>query len=336
MSSLRFSLATIANRVGGELRGEESAEVSGLGTLETAGPNQVTFARSSEFADSAKASKAGAILVSEFMDIECPQIRVTNPDLAFAKAAQLFHPRPRATTHEVHASAIVDETATLESPVRIGAGVVVGPGVTIGAGSVIGPGCVIEAGVIIGQNCWLSANVTLCHNVRLGDRVVLHPGSVIGADGFGFAPDNGTWTYIPQVGTVHLQDDVEIGANSTVDRGTMGPTTVERGTKIDNLVHVGHNSTIGEHTIIAGFSAIAGSVKVGHHCMFAGHVAVASHLSIPPKTHLGGATVVLRTIRESGRYMGHPVQPFQDSVRWMRRVVDFEGLDSRVKALESE
>ncbi|MEO0480742.1 MAG: UDP-3-O-(3-hydroxymyristoyl)glucosamine N-acyltransferase [Planctomycetota bacterium] len=336
MASLRFSLATIANRVGGELRGEESAEVSGLGTLDTAGPNQVTFARSNEFADSAKASKAGAILVSEFMDIERPQIRVSDPDLAFAKTAQLFHPRPRATTHEVHASAIIDESANLESPVRIGAGVVIGAGVKIGAGSVVGPGCVIEDGVVLGQNCVLVANVTLCHDIQLGDRVILHPGSVIGADGFGFAPDNGTWAFIPQIGTVQLQDDVEIGANSTVDRATMGATTVERGTKIDNMVHVGHNSTIGEHSIIAGFSAIAGSVKVGHHCMFAGHVAVASHLSIPPETQLGGASVVLRTIRKSGRYMGHPLQPLQDSIRWMRRVIDIEDLDSRVKGLERE
>jgi UDP-3-O-[3-hydroxymyristoyl] glucosamine N-acyltransferase len=234
-----------------------------------------------------------------------------------------------------HPSAVIEADAAVDPTAWIGPNAYVGAGAKIGARAQIGPNSVVFAQAVVGAATRLVAHVTLCAGARIGERCLLHPGVVIGADGFGHAPDQDGFVKIPQVGSVRIGDDVEIGANSTIDRGAIGDTVVERGVKIDNQVQVGHNCHIGEHTVISGCVGISGSVTIGRRCMLGGMVGVVGHLQITDDVYLTGKTMVTHSITKPGLYSGQ--LPFDEARRFRRNSARFQQLDElarRVRALE--
>jgi UDP-3-O-[3-hydroxymyristoyl] glucosamine N-acyltransferase len=300
------TVAALAELVGGRLVGDGSRSIVGLGDLRSAGPNQIGFVRHARYRAAAQSSRAGALLLVAALDTDASQILVDDVDLAYAKVALHFHPVPRAHVHRVHPAAVVDAEADLEPPVEIGANAVIGR-CRIGAGSVVMSGAVLMDGTTLGRNCVIYPNATIYANVRLGERVIVHASAVIGSDGFGYAHGTSGWIKVPQLGTVELADDVEIGAGTAIDRGTLGSTRIGPRTKIDNLCHIAHNCVIGSEVAMAAGGMIAGSTTIGDRCVFAGQVGIAGHLNVAADVRLGGATVVLRDIPNGGDYMGHPV-----------------------------
>jgi UDP-3-O-[3-hydroxymyristoyl] glucosamine N-acyltransferase len=257
-----------------------------------------------------------------------------NPYAAYARIAADLHPEP-GFAPGIQAGAHVDPTAEVAADAHVAPGAVVAAGARIGAGAYIGPNCVVGAGARVGAGSRLVANVTVCHGVRLGARVLLHPGAVIGADGFGLAREPEGWIKVPQLGSVTIGDDVEIGANTTVDRGAIDDTVIEDGVKLDNQIQVAHNVRIGAHTVIAGCTGISGSTTIGRNCMIAGAVGIGGHLEIPDGTVVTGMTMVSRSIPKRGVYSGS--LPFDEAGRWRRNSARFRQLDTlarRVAQLE--
>jgi UDP-3-O-[3-hydroxymyristoyl] glucosamine N-acyltransferase len=281
-------------------------------------------------------TKAGAVILRE-ADVDaapCTVLIADNPELAFARAARLLHPRSRPAVG-VHPSAVVDDRASIDPSASIGPLCVVEAGVRIDAGVEIGPHCSIGAGSSIGADTRLVANVVVCAGARIGARVLLHPGAVIGREGFGFARDGERWVRIPQVGGVRLGDDVEIGANSAVDRGAIEDTVIGDGVKVDNLVQIGHNVVIGENTAMAACSGISGSTSIGARCTVAGAVGMAGHLHIADDVHFTGMAMVTRSQSEAGVYSsGIPAMPNAQWRRTIGRLRRLESLEQRVQQLE--
>jgi UDP-3-O-[3-hydroxymyristoyl] glucosamine N-acyltransferase len=313
--------ASLAELVAGRLIGDGARRIVGLGDLRTAGPEQIGFVRHKRYRDAAAASKAGALLLAEELPTKASQILVDDVDVAYAKVALLFHPLPRATEHMVHPTAVVDPEAELEAPVQIGPRAVVGRA-RIGSGTVVMAGVVVGDDVTIGGDCVFYPNATIYPNVRIGNRVIVHANAVIGADGFGYAHEDGHWLKVPQLGTTVLEDDVEIGSLSTVDRATLGVTLVRAGSKIDNLCHIAHNCSIGYDVVMAGGAMVAGSTTIGDRCSIAGQVGITGHIKITDDVRLGGGTVVLRDIDKPGDYMGHPVLEKRRFMRLLRKLRD--------------
>jgi UDP-3-O-[3-hydroxymyristoyl] glucosamine N-acyltransferase len=253
-----------------------------------------------------------------------------NPYLGFAKVAAFFDPAPLAKPG-IAKTAVIDSTVQIPATASIGHHVVIEPGVTIGEHVVIGPGCVIGASAVLGENSILKANVTLYHHVIVGKRCVIHSGAVIGSDGFGNAQDQGKWIKIPQLGTVLIEDDVEIGANTTIDRGALGNTQIKQGAKLDNLIQIAHNVIIGEHTAIAAGVGIAGSVTIGKYCMIGGSCGIAGHLQIADKVYLAGMTGVAKSIEKSG-YYGSAI-PAKEAKDWARGVAHFYRMGKYVERI---
>lgn len=306
-----MSLADLAEALGGRLVGDGAAEITGVATVEEAGADQLTFLTNKAYRDKARESKAGGILVAEAdaKDMPMPCIVLSNPYLAFAQAMALFF-QPRAHAPGVHPTAIVHESAELGERVHIGPYVVVGEGARVGAGCVILAHAAIYEGAVLGEDCMLHTHVVVRERVELGNRVIVHNGSVIGADGFGFAPDaEGTWHKILQAGNVVIADDVEIQANSCVDRAAVGSTVIGEGTKLDNLVQVGHGGKIGKHTLLCGQVGLAGSIVVGNHVMMGGQVGSAGHITIEDGCEVAAQAGVMSDLTAGGRYAGTPAQP---------------------------
>jgi UDP-3-O-[3-hydroxymyristoyl] glucosamine N-acyltransferase len=308
----RVTASAIAELLGGELVGDPEKQVVGVGDLRAAGPEQLAFVRGQRFVDLARQSRAGILLVPEVLEglaQGTAQIVVRDVDAAFTRAALHFHPVPVADRRIVHPTAVVHPDADVADVVEIGAHAVVEARARLEAGVVLGPGVCIGAGSVVGERSVLRANVVLYPRVTIGARCIVHSGTVLGSDGFGYTPDRttGEFVKVPQLGTLEIGDDCEIGANVTIDRGALGPTRIGSGTKIDNLVHVGHNCDIGKHVAIAGFSALSGSTKLGDHVVCAGHVVSAGHLSVPAGTRVGGASVLRGDVDEPGDYIGYPL-----------------------------
>jgi UDP-3-O-[3-hydroxymyristoyl] glucosamine N-acyltransferase len=320
------SVASLAERIGGQVVGDGAVRITGVADLRVAGPTDLGFVRDPRYAELAGASRAGCVLVKAALDVPIAQIVVRDPASSFARVAQVFHPLPRATSHEVHPTAVIDGSAVLEEPVRVGAHVVIEAGVRVGAGTVIGAGSFLGAGVEVGQDCVIQPRVALHERSRLGNRVVLQAGTVIGSDGFGYARDGAEWVRIPQLGGVILEDDVELGAQCTVDRGALGDTRIGRGTKIDNMVHIGHNCVLGEDCLLAAFSALGGSTVLGDRVTFGGHICTAGHIKIASDVRVGGNSGIIADIPEKGDFMGYPVLP---KGRWMRSMVGIAKLSER-------
>jgi UDP-3-O-[3-hydroxymyristoyl] glucosamine N-acyltransferase len=336
------TVAEIAARIGGDLVGDGTRRISRLASLESAGPDAIAFLTGRRHARTAASSSAGAMIVSPAQASDAPptavRIVVADPYAAYARLSQWFAtllaPLPAAAG--IHPAAYVDPTARLGTGVRIGAGASVGARASIGEGSVIDSGCAIGVGVSIGDGARLHPNVTVYDGVRIGRRVVLHAGVVIGADGFGFAPTVSGFVKIAQLGSVTIGDDVEVGANSAIDRGSLDDTVIGDGVKIDNLVQIGHNVRIGDHTVVAGCAGIAGSATIGSRCMIGGGVGVAGHITICDGTIVGGMSLVERSVAEPGFYTG--AWPLQGHAQWERTAATLKQLPQlrqRLRALAS-
>lgn len=334
-----YHLSELAERFGLELRADHGRPIEGVGTLQDGTPNQVSFLANRAYAKALPTTKAGAVILGENDADQSPTACLIAPDpyLAFARIANLFDPRP-APQPGIHPSAVVSETAVIGDGASIGPNAVIGDGCRIGAGAAVGPCSVLEAHVSIGEACRLYANVTLGYGVSLGKRVIVHPGAVIGADGFGIAFAGDHWEKVPQLGSVEIGDDCEIGANTCIDRGAIGNTVLEEDVRLDNLVQIAHNVHIGAHTAMAGRTGIAGSTKIGKYCLFAGASGASGHLEIADRTTVAATSAVFRSITEPGTTWSAqiPARPIRE---WQKNVARLQSLDDlarTVKRLEKQ
>lgn len=311
------TVAALAQLVGGRLIGDGSRRITGLGDLRTAGPEHIGFVRHARYHAAAKTTRAGALLADTELATAASLVVVGDVDAAYAKIALHFHPVPRATVHSVHPTAVVDPGAQLEPPVMVGPRAVIGRS-CIGSGTVISAGVVIGDGCTIGRDCFFRPNVTIYEQVQLGDRVILQANAIVGSDGFGYAREGTRWLKVPQLGTAVLEDDVELGAATAIDRATLGVTRIGARTKLDNLCHIAHNCNIGRDVVMAAGCMVAGSTTVGDRCVFAGNVGISGHLQIAADVRLGGGTIVLKDLPEGGDYMGHPVLEKRRFLRLLR------------------
>ena len=327
-----FSLGELAARFGCTVRGDADARVTHVSTLQDADATAIAFVANPKYLRFLAETRAGAVIVpAEYAD-KCPMpaLIARNPYATYARIAQLLHPLPAAARGK-HPSAVVDSSARLDRSASVGPGCVVGADVELGPNVVLGPNCIVMAGARIGAGTRLTARVTVCDGVSIGERCIVHPGAVIGSDGFGNAPDRGTWIKIPQLGTVRIGDDVEIGANTTIDRGTLQDTVIEDGVKLDNLIQVAHNVRIGAHTAIAACVGIAGSTSIGKHCVIAGKVGIADQLEICDGVTILAMTAVSGSIRKPGVYSGAIGMDEVSSFR--RSAARFRQLDEMARSL---
>ena len=330
------TLGEIAAAINAELRGDPADEITNVASLHNAAPGDLTFYANTRYRADLEATRASAVMLAAADAQACPtaSLITEDPYLAYAKAARFLNPVPEFTPG-IHPSAVVEAGADVATSCFVGANSVIGAGAVIGAHTCVGPGCVVEEGVKIGSHCRIHSRVTLMQRVEIGMRVLVHPGVVIGADGYGIANDSGRWLKIPQLGNVIIGDDVEIGANTTIDRGALEDTVIEAGVKIDNQVQIGHNVRVGEHTAIAGAAVVAGSVKIGRRCMIGGASAINGHIEIADDVVLTGMSGVSNSIRQAGVYSSGV--PVTDNLTWRKNMVRFKRLDElarRVAAME--
>ena len=318
---MKLSVREIAKVIGGRVVGDEQTEISGIGSIGNAGPGDLVFVENIKHLQDALRCAASAIIAGPFAEQESRKktlLVVGNPRLAFARAAKLFHKREHRPG--IHPSAVVHESAKIGSAVSIEARAVVDENVTLGERTWIGAGSVIGAGVIMGDDCEVYPNVTIYSGTRIGDRVIVHAGAVLGSDGFGYVRDSAAGRYekFPQIGKLEIEDDVEIGANATVDRGALETTRIGRGTKIDNLVHVGHNVQIGEDVVIAAQSGFSGSVRIERDAIIGGQVGVGDHARIQEGVLLGAQCGVPsnKIVRGKGLvFWGTPARPIKEYLK---------------------
>ncbi len=331
-----LTLAELAERLGAELQGDGDITVSGVATLQQAEAGQLSFLANPRYRRYLAGTRAAAVILAEadarFSPV--PVLVTPNPYAGYALAASLLHPR-QPIKPGIHPSAAINASAQVDKSARIDAFCVIRAGARIGPRVHIGSGSVIGENVTIDEDSRLVARVTVLARARLGKRVLLHPGVVIGSDGFGMAAIEGRWQKVPQLGSVRIADDVEIGANTTVDRGALDDTVIETGVKIDNQVQIAHNVFIGAHTAIAACVGISGSSRIGSHCTLAGGVGVVGHIEIADHVHITGMSMVTRSIREPGTWSAGT--PLMQNPQWRRNAVLMKKLDSlnkRVRALE--
>jgi len=332
------TLAELAHRCHGELRGDPDYRINRIATLEAAGPHDIAFVAGEKYLSQLAVTHAGAVVLgnADAGLYSGNMLLSENPRLCFTCVAAMLHPPVRPPAG-VDAKAAIQTSADIATDAAIGPHAVVESGARVGRGVVIGAGCYVGRGAVIGDGTWLHANVTIGADCVLGQRCIVHPGAVIGSDGFGYARDGARWEKTPQLGRVTIGDDVEIGANTTIDRGALGDTVIERGVKLDNLIHIAHNVHIGEDTAMAACVGIAGSTRVGKRCTLAGQVGVVGHIEIADDVHITGATVVSHTIRQAGTYSsGTPLESYSS---WLKNAVRMRQLDEmarRLKKLEQK
>jgi len=335
-------LRDIIERLGGELIGDPATRIESIDPLEAAGPAAMAFLSNPLYEKQLAASRAACVIVAPaFRDAAAARgaaIVTPDPYLYFARLTQWWaeRTRPRAAP-SIHATAAIDPAARLGARVAVGAFAVIEAGAVVGDDASIGAHAVVAAGCSVGAATRIGPRVAIIAGTSIGARGIVHPGAVLGADGFGFAPDRGRWKKIEQLGRVVIGDDVEIGANTCIDRGALGDTVIADGVKIDNLVQVGHNVRIGAHTAIAGNVGIAGSTTIGAHCMLGGGSGVAGHVTITDHVIVGGATQISRSIAKPGFYSG--TFPFDDNASWEKNAAvlrNLHALRERVRALEKK
>jgi len=329
---IRVNLGELVRTFGGELIGGADVVISGVATLASAGPNDIAFLSNAKYRALLPDTRAGAVIlgVQDHDATPLPRIITSNPYAYMAKVSAFFHPVARPEPG-IDPTAVVEATATIASDASIGPHAVIAKHATIGARVVIGAGCYIGADVEIGADTFLYPGVIIYTACKLGARGILHSGVVIGADGFGIAQEGGRWHKVPQVGRVVIGDDVEIGANTTVDRGAFEDTVIEEGVKLDNQIQVAHNVRIGAHTAIAGCVGIAGSTTIGKHCMIGGAAMILGHLSIADGTTISTGTMVTKTIDEPGTYTAMwAAMPHRE---WLKGVAQFRRIDDLTRRL---
>ncbi|BBP84939.1 UDP-3-O-acylglucosamine N-acyltransferase [Pseudomonas tohonis] len=336
MTVATFTLGQLAERLDATLRGDETRVVSGLATLQDAGPDQLTFLANPQYRKFLADTRAAAVLLTpaDAEGFAGDALLVPNPYLAYARLSHLFDPRPVAAPG-IHPSAVVAPDAKVDPSASIGPGVVIESGAQIGAGVTIGAYSVVGARSVIGEGGWLAPRVTLYHDVRIGKRVVIQSGAVIGGEGFGFANEKGVWQKIAQIGGVTLGDDVEVGANTTIDRGALADTLIGNGVKLDNQIMIAHNVQVGDNTAMAGCVGISGSTKIGRNCMIAGGVGMVGHIEVCDGVFVTGMTMVTRSITEPGAYSsGTAMQPAAEWKKSAARIRQLDDMARRLQQLE--
>ncbi|MBJ7552983.1 UDP-3-O-(3-hydroxymyristoyl)glucosamine N-acyltransferase [Marinomonas spartinae] len=325
-----YTLAQLAEKVQGKVKGNPDLQISGLGTLEKALSHELSFLASPKYQSQLYDTSAGAVLVKsdEVAELVNNAIVVANPYLAFAKLSHLFAPATHGWSG-IDSTCVVSKTATVAEDVVLAPNVVLDDDVVIEHGCVIGAGCVISRGSKIGANSTIYPNVTIYHDVTIGANAIIHSGAVIGADGFGFAPKKDGWEKISQIGRVIIGDNVEVGASTTIDRGALDNTTIGNGVKIDNQVQIAHNVVIGDNSAIAGCTVVAGSTKIGSFCTISGGVCIAGHLTVVDKVHITGMSMITNSILEAGSYSsGIAMEP---TSKWRRTVARIRRIDDMAK-----
>ena len=325
MSATVHRASALAERFGLALRGEDR-EIAGVGTLADAGIHQLGFLANPRYRGQLATTGAGVVVLRE-QDADAfagTALVARDPYAAFARIAALFEAVP-AHAPGIHPSAVVDPAATIDPGASIGPLACIGARSSVAAGAIVGPGCVIGEDCEVGPGCELIARVTLVTRVRLGRRVRIHPGAVLGADGFGLAMDGGRWLNVPQLGGVVVGDDCEIGANTTIDRGAMGDTVLEEDVRLDNQIQIAHNVRIGAHTAMAGCVAVAGSARIGRHCLVGGGAGILGHLEVCDRVMITAMSLVTHSIREPGEYSSGT--PLMDNRSWRRSAARFKQLD---------
>ncbi len=329
-----IQLGAIAQHLGARLEGDPSMLIHGVATLEGAGRGQLSFLSNPRYRKQLADCAASAVLMRD--DAECPggfagaRLRVADPYLAFARVSRLLNPLPPVRPG-VHPLAAVDPAASVHASAEVGAHAVIGPGAQIAADVVIGSGCHVGGGVSVGEGTRLHPRVVIYDGCVIGRHCILHSGAVIGADGFGLAWSGEAWEHIPQVGRVVLGDHVDVGANTTIDRGALEDTVIGEGVKLDNQIQIGHNCVIGEHTAVAGCVGIAGSTRIGPRCRIGGASMISGHLEIAGGSEIAGGTAITRSITEPGVYAS--VFPFMPFAQWRRNAAQLRHLDDIVKRI---
>jgi UDP-3-O-[3-hydroxymyristoyl] glucosamine N-acyltransferase len=331
-----LDLPQLCARLGVTPTPDEPLSIRGVSTLELAGETDLCFAERADQADAVESSRAGAVLVPEsFPALAGPLlIRVPEPRHGFFAIAECFV--PPSEIHGIHHSALIDRSAVLGEDVAVGAYAVIAAGARIGERCIIGPGCYLGPGVSLGADCLIEANVSLHRDTSLGERCVVHSGAVIGSDGFGFGWDGHRHHKVPQLGRVLIEADVDIGCNCCVDRATLGVTRIRRGTRIDNLVQVGHNTDIGEHVILVSQSGVAGSSSVGTGAVIAGQVAVSDHVKVGAGAMVGGQSGVTKDVPAGASVFGTPARPMKDTLRELAALAKLPALLKQIKRQEQE
>jgi UDP-3-O-[3-hydroxymyristoyl] glucosamine N-acyltransferase len=331
---MTVTLGELAVRFGCELRGDPSLPVDSVAALSQAGPRSVTFLANPKYVSHLEDTRAGAVILDAKSAASCPvaALVVANPHATYARIATMLHPDPPLNPG-IHATASVATDAQVDPSSEIAAHVSIGAGVRIGARCYIGPGSVIERGAVIGDDARFIAKVFIGRLAKLGARCIVQPGAVIGGDGFGFAPEQRTWVKVPQIGSVTIGDDVEIGANTTIDRGALDDTVIEEGVKIDNLIMIAHNVRIGAHTAIAAQSAIAGSSVIGKRCILGGRAGLTGHITLCDDVVVLGTSFISHNITKPGMYSS--ALPSEEAGTWRRIVARIKRLDSMAKRLRA-
>lgn len=323
----------LAERLGLALSGEGDVELDGVSSLSSPRPGTLTFLGDNKYKKQLLTTTASVVILNEENLADCPvtAIVATNPYLAYAKAVQILYPQI-PSDGVVHPSAVIGKSCEISDSVSIGSQAVIGDRVTLEEGVQVGAGCIIGDGCTIAAQSILKPRVTLLYKIIIGERCLIYPGVVIGADGFGFANDDSAWVKIPQVGSVIIGDDVEIGANTAIDRGAIGDTVIEDGVKLDNLIQIGHNVRIGAHTIIAACSCVAGSTTIGRKCLIGGSVGITGHINITDNVTITGRTFVSGSIHEPGSYSSSV--PHDKTSSWRHNAVRFKQLDKMARQLK--
>ncbi len=332
-----MTLQEIATRLNGRFVGPADLEISGPAKIESAVAGQITFLANPKYHKYISTTKASAIVVdANAEDVNIPHIKVDDAYVGFLYLLKIFEAPAYYDFAGISSQASIDQNAHIGDGTRIAPFVYVGSDVVIGENCVLFPGVVILDKCRIGDNARLYPNVSVREKCVIGNRVTLHNGCVIGSDGFGFAPDKGVYIKIPQIGNVVIEDDVEIGANTTVDRATVGSTYIKKGVKIDNQVQIAHNCIIGEHTVIAGLTALAGSSEIGHHSTIAGQVGIAGHIKVGPHVVVGGKSGVTKDTPEGSVVLGMPAMPIMKKKRIDISIRHLPEMNKRIKNLEAE
>jgi UDP-3-O-[3-hydroxymyristoyl] glucosamine N-acyltransferase len=338
-------LSELAAMVNGRVEGDPSAEIRGVARIEDAAEGQITFLANPKYRKHLETTGASAVLVpSSSLPPGSPPrggisfVAVDDAYAAFMSLVDFFHPAPARPPAGVDPGARVSPSAVIGAGASIAAFAVIGDGCAVGARTIVSHGVVLGEGVSVGEDSHLMANVVVTHGCRLGRRVIVHPGVVIGSDGFGFAPTGqGTWDKIPQRGIVVIEDDVDIGANTTIDRATFGETRICRGAKLDNLIQVGHNVVIGEDTVIVAQAGIAGSTRIGRHCVIAGQVGIIGHLTIADNVTIAAQSGVSKSLPEKGStWFGSPAKEHRRALRIEGAIRQLPELIEDVRALKRE